>query len=221
GCWLVESAAQRGRQRGDVVGADDAGAPRPISYPAAWRVPRCFQPGCGFLPRAGSGSVPAADRRSGCCAAASLASPREFAPAASIGTCLFRCLFDVGRGDAGAGARGAADETFGGWERRWGGGGVRHGRSGGRRRDGATSFVARCNLIREPLLQSAEFQAEWVILRRLECMTSIAAISYAGQRLRQPPRRSACWCLPMPRRRQPCRRRLNGTLGACGISYRR
>jgi len=29
-------------------------------------------------------------------------------------TCLFRCLFDVGHGDAGAGTRGAADETFGG-----------------------------------------------------------------------------------------------------------
>src|SRR5262249_18733257 len=35
GCWLVESTAQRGRQRGDVVGADDAGAPGPISYLAA------------------------------------------------------------------------------------------------------------------------------------------------------------------------------------------
>src|SRR5262249_58958232 len=30
----------------------------------------------------------------------------------------FRCFFDVGRGDAGAGTRGAADETFGGRERR-------------------------------------------------------------------------------------------------------
>src|SRR5262249_20253248 len=52
------------------------------------------------------------------CAAASLASTREFAPAASIGTCLLRCLFAGGRGDGGAGTRGAADETFGGGERR-------------------------------------------------------------------------------------------------------
>jgi MFS transporter, DHA2 family, multidrug resistance protein len=77
-----------------------------------------FNPAGDFLPRAGSGSVSAADRRSGCCAAARLASTREFAPAASFGTCLFRCVFDVGGGDAGAGTRGAADETVGGRERR-------------------------------------------------------------------------------------------------------
>jgi len=33
--------------------------------------------------------------------------------------------------------------------------------------------------------------------------------------------RSACWCLPTLYRRQPYRRRLGGTLGACGISCRR
>src|SRR5262249_20792398 len=51
GCWFAQSAAQRGGQRGDVVGADNAGAPRPISHPAAWRVPRSLQPGGGVLSR--------------------------------------------------------------------------------------------------------------------------------------------------------------------------
>ena len=47
-----------------------------------------------------------------------LADARELAAAAGIVTCLFRCLFVVGRGDAGAATRGAADEAFGGRERR-------------------------------------------------------------------------------------------------------
>ena len=53
-----------------------------------------------------------------CRAAAGLAGARESAPAASIGAGLFRRLLDFRRGDAGAGARGAADETLGGRERR-------------------------------------------------------------------------------------------------------
>jgi hypothetical protein len=62
--------------------------------------------------------VRTADRRSSCRAAAGLAGTRESAPAASIGICLLRCLFDVDLGDAGAGTRGASDETLGGPERR-------------------------------------------------------------------------------------------------------
>ena len=84
---------QRGRQRGDLDGAHNIGPTRPVSHPAAWRVPRFFQRRCDFLLRSGSGSVPAANRRSVGCAVAGLASTREFAPAASIGTCLFRCVF--------------------------------------------------------------------------------------------------------------------------------
>jgi hypothetical protein len=118
GCRPVESAAQRGRRCGDAVGPDNAGAPRPISHPATWRVPRCFQRGCGFLPGAGSGSVRTADRRSSCRAAAGLAGTRESALAASIGICLLRWLFYVDRGDAGPGTHGASDETLGGPERR-------------------------------------------------------------------------------------------------------
>src|ERR1700688_4857961 len=45
-----------------------------------------------------------------------LAGTRESAPAASISICLLRCLFDVARGDAGAGTRGASDERLGGPE---------------------------------------------------------------------------------------------------------
>jgi hypothetical protein len=93
-----------------------------ISHPAAWRIPRCFQRGCGFLPGAGAGSVPAGDERSSCRAAAGLAGTRESAPAASVGTCLFRCFFDLVTSDAGAGTCGVIDETLGGPQRcpyRW------------------------------------------------------------------------------------------------------
>src|SRR5581483_9860674 len=49
---------------------------------------------------------------------AGLAGAREFAATAGSITCLFRCVLSVGRGDAGTDPGGAADETFGGRERR-------------------------------------------------------------------------------------------------------
>ncbi len=75
---------------------------------------RFLQRGCDVLPRSGSGNVPATDRRSVCRAAAGLAGARELAAAAGVVTCLFRRLSAVGPGDAGAGTRGAADETLSG-----------------------------------------------------------------------------------------------------------
>ena len=69
------------RNEGGSVGTSmaqtHAGAPRPVPQPAARRVPRSLQPGGAFLPRAGAGRVPAADRRSGRRAATGLAGARR------------------------------------------------------------------------------------------------------------------------------------------------
>ena len=56
------------------------------------------RPSMSFLEQA-QARLPAADRRSGRGAATGLAGAREFAAAAGIGACLFRCLLDVRRGD--------------------------------------------------------------------------------------------------------------------------
>ena len=93
-------------------------APPAVPQPTARRIPRSLQPRGEILPRSGAGAVPAADRRSSCRAATGLAGTRESAPAASIRPCVFRRLLVAGRGDAPACARGAADETLGGRERR-------------------------------------------------------------------------------------------------------
>jgi MFS transporter, DHA2 family, multidrug resistance protein len=109
---LGESPAQRGGQRWGVVVPDFPRAARSVSRPSAWRVPRPLQPGGGFFPRPSSRRVPAPDRRSGCRAAAGLASAREFAPAAGVFARLFRHLLDDGRVDICGRIRGIVYEAF-------------------------------------------------------------------------------------------------------------
>ena len=65
GHWFIEPPAERRRQRRGVVVPDLRGTARSVSRAAARRVARSFQPGGGVLPRAGSGALPATDRRSG------------------------------------------------------------------------------------------------------------------------------------------------------------
>src|SRR6185437_1127528 len=86
GCRSAQSAAQRGRQRRDLDGADHSGAPRPVSHLASWRIPRFFQCERCLLLRSGPWRVPAADRRPGRRAAARLASAGEFTAATGIVT---------------------------------------------------------------------------------------------------------------------------------------
>ena len=80
--------------------------------------PRSLQCGRQFLPRAGSGVLPSANRRSGRVAATGLAATRKPAPAAGIFACLFRHLLDVRRVDVCGRVRGPVYETFCGRERR-------------------------------------------------------------------------------------------------------
>ena len=68
------------------------------------------------FPRAGAGSILAADRRSGGCAATGLASSREFASTAGVFARLFRHLLDDRRVDVCCRVRGVVHEAFGGRE---------------------------------------------------------------------------------------------------------
>jgi DHA2 family multidrug resistance protein len=109
---LLSLLRKRGRQRRDLAGADDPGAPRPVPQPPSRRVARSLQRGGAFLPRSGRRTIPAADRRSGGRAATGLAGAREPARAAGVRARLFRCVLGAGRGDGGARVRRAPDETL-------------------------------------------------------------------------------------------------------------
>ena len=116
---LVESAAQRGGQRRDVVGPDLAGAARSIPHACgsgSISIPST-RPCSSFLEQAQAfflqqtGDPVAAQQLA-------LQATRKSASAAGIVAGLFRLLLDVGRVDVCARVRGSVDEAFGGREGR-------------------------------------------------------------------------------------------------------